>query len=325
MIIKSFELSKFKKTNYNNFLFYGKNEGLKKELINKNFLENFVGTINKYEEADFIGNLDNITNELLTKSLFETSKIIIISRVGDKILKFIEEILEKNLVDVKIILKTGTLEKRSKLRSYFEKNKRLVVVPFYEDGENELFSIVVNFINKHNIKISRESINLLVSRASGDRENLNIELEKILSYSLSKKNINFETVQTLTNLAENYGVNELADSYLSKNKKKIAKILNENNYSEEDCVLILRTILNKSKRLMYIIENMNLSKNIDEVLSSIKPPVFWKEKENVKKQAITWELEDLKKKIYEINEVETLVKTNSKNSLNLISDFIVNH
>ena len=325
MIIKSFELSKFKETNFKIFLFYGKNEGLKKELINKNFLENFVGTINKYEEADFIGNLDNITNELLTKSLFETSKIIIISRVGDKILKFIEEISEKNLVDVKIILKTGTLEKRSKLRSYFEKNKRLVVVPFYEDGENELFSIVVNFINKHNIKISRESINLLVSRASGDRENLNIELEKILSYSLSKKNINFETVQTLTNLAENYGVNELADSYLSKNKKKIAKILNENNYSEEDCVLILRTILNKSKRLMYIIENMNLSKNIDEVLSSIKPPVFWKEKENVKKQAITWELEDLKKKIYEINEVETLVKTNSKNSLNLISDFIVNH
>ena len=325
MIIKSFELSKFKKTNFNIFLFYGKNEGLKKELINKNFLENFVGTINKYEEADFIGNLDNITNELLTKSLFETSKIIIISRVGDKILKFIEEISEKNLVDVKIILKTGTLEKRSKLRSYFEKNKRLVVVPLYEDRENELFSIVLNFINKHNIKISRESINLLVSRASGDRENLNIELEKILSYSLSKKNINFETVQTLTNLAENYGVNELADSYLSKNKKKIAKILNENNYSEEDCVLILRTILNKSKRLMYIIENMNLSKNIDEVLSSIKPPVFWKEKENVKKQAITWELEDLKKKIYEINEVETLVKTNSKNSLNLISDFIVNH
>ena len=325
MIIKSFELSKFKETNFKIFLFYGKNEGLKKELINKNFLENFVGTINKYEEGDFIGNLDNITNELLTKSLFETNKIIMISRVSDKILKFIEEILEKNLVDVKIILKTGTLEKRSKLRSYFEKNKRLVVVPFYEDGENELFSIVVNFINKHNIKISRESINLLVSRASGDRENLNIELEKILSYSLSKKNINFETVQTLTNLAENYGVNELADSYLSKNKKKIAKILNENNYSEEDCVLILRTILNKSKRLMYIIENMNLSKNIDEVLSSIKPPVFWKEKENVKKQAITWELEDLKKKIYEINEVETLVKTNSKNSLNLISDFIVNH
>ena len=325
MIIKSFELSRFKETNFKIFLFYGKNEGLKKELINKNFLENFVGTINKYEEADFIGNLDNITNELLTKSLFETNKIILISRVSDKIIKFIEEILEKNLVDVKIILKTGTLEKRSKLRSYFEKNKRLVVVPFYEDGENELFSIVVNFINKHNIKISKESINLLVSRASGDRENLNIELEKILSYSLSKKNINFETVQTLTNLAENYGVNELADSYLSKNKKKIAKILNENNYSEEDCVLILRTILNKSKRLMYIIENMNLSKNIDEVLSSIKPPVFWKEKENVKKQAITWELEDLKKKIYEINEVETLVKTNSKNSLNLISDFIVNH
>ena len=95
MIIKSFALNKFDKTNFNIFLFYGKNEGLKKELINKNFFKNFEGTINNYVEGDFMDNLDNISSELLNKSLFEKDKIIIISRVGDKILKFIEEILKK--------------------------------------------------------------------------------------------------------------------------------------------------------------------------------------------------------------------------------------
>ena len=128
----------------------------------------------------------------------------------------------------------------------------------------------------------------------------------------------------MTNLNENYGVNELADNYLEKNKKNIAKILNENIYSDEDCILILRTVLSKSKRLINIIKKYNETKNLDEVISNTKPPIFWKDKDSVKRQANSWKINDLKEKIYQINEVETLIKNNSKNSLNLVSDFIVN-
>ena len=110
-----------------------------------------------------------------------------------------------------------------------------------------------------------------------------------------------------------------------KSNKNVIKILNENNYSEEDCILILRTLLIKSKRLLKIIEINNNIKNIDKVIMEIKPPVFWKEKESVKKQVNTWNFEDLKKKIYEINDIEALVKNNSRNSLNLVSNFIVNY
>ncbi|MDC3043627.1 DNA polymerase III subunit delta, partial [Candidatus Pelagibacter sp.] len=168
------------------------------------------------------------------------------------------------------------------------------------------------------------SINLLVSRASGDRENLKIELEKIYYYSLSNNSIELENIKKLTNLAENYSVGELADSYLSKNIKNVSKILNENNYSDEDCILILRTILNKSKRLLNIIEKYNQTKDLDKTLSTIKPTIFWKDKENVKIQANSWNLKDLKNNIYKINGLESLIKTNSKSSLNILSDFIVN-
>ena len=131
-------------------------------------------------------------------------------------------------------------------------------------------------------------------------------------------------VQKLTNLNENYGVNELADNYLEKNKRNIAKILNENKYSDEDCILILRTVLSKSKRLINIIKKYNETKNLDEVISNTRPPIFWKDKDSVKKQVNSWKINDLKEKIYQINEVETLTKNNSKNSLNVVSDFIVN-
>ena len=117
----------------------------------------------------------------------------------------------------------------------------------------------------------------------------------------------------------------MTNNYLEKNTKKVSKILNENNYSDEDCVLILRTLLNKSKRLLNIIERYESIKNIEDVISSTKPPIFWKEKETIKKQAISWKINDLKSKIYKINEIELLIKNNSKNSLNLVSDFIVNY
>jgi len=325
MIIKSFEVGKLKIKEFNLYLLYGKNEGYKNEIIESKFLNKFTGIVNKYDETDFILNFEIISNEILTKSLFNEEKIIIVSRVSDKILKYIEEIKTRNFENIIIILKSGLLEKKSKIRNLFEKSKELIIIPFYDDNLQALSSIAVEFLNKNKIRISREAVNLLVNRSSGDRQNLKTELEKLLNFSISQKNIDLETVEKLSNLSENYAVNELADSFLSKNKKNISKILNENNYANEDCILILRTILSKSKRLMNILEKYKETKNLDIAISTTKPPIFWKDKEIVRKQLITWEIEDLKSNIYKINEVETMVKSNSGNSLNLVSDFIVNY
>lgn len=325
MILKVFELNKLNLDKYNIYLLYGKNEGRKNEVIKSIFFKNFNGEVKKYDENEFLSNSTEILSEILNKSLFEEKKIFIISRATDKILKVTDEILKKNPSDIKIIIKSGILEKKSKLRNLFEKNIKLVTIPFYEDDDKNLLSIINNFLKEHKITLSRESINLLINRARGDRGNLNIELEKIHNYSLSNKNIKFKNVQTLTNLAENYNVTELADNYLNKNRKNISRILNENTYSAEDCILILRTISNKSKRLLNIIDVYQRTKNIEGAMSTIKPPIFWKEKEIVKKQVITWKKNELENKIYKINDIECLIKSNSGNSLNLLSDFIINY
>ena len=325
MIIKHFEFTKDKIGKFNYYLFHGKNEGLKKEIIEKNFIKNFDGKIDKYDENYIISNKETIISELLSKSLFENRKIIIISRVTDKIIKVIDEIIKKSLEDIIVILKSEILEKKSKLRQLFEREKSLASIALYEDTSRDLTRIITKFLNINKIRLSQESINLLVMRASGDRENLKIELEKIYNYSITNKDINISIIKVLTNLAENYSVNELAENFLLKNKKNISKILNENNYSDEDCILILRTILLKSKRLFGILNRNEELNNIDQVISSTKPPIFWKEKENVKIQANCWSPNDLKKKIYEINEIEFLIKNNSKNSLNLVADFIFNY
>ena len=325
MIKKNFELGKLNIKNFNLFLMYGKNEGLKKEIIDKHFTENFLGQINKYDEHEFINNAETITSEILNKSLFDSEKLIIISRVTEKILSFIKDLNQKEIADVKIILNSNQLDKKSKLRNYFEKDKKLIIIPFYEDDFKNSFIFANKFLIENKIKLSKESLNLIISRANGDRANLRSELDKILMYSYTNNRVEIETVKKLTNISENYDVNILADNFLSKNKTIVTKILNENNYSNEDCILILRTILSKSKRLMGILERYKDNKNVEEIISSTRPPIFWKDKENVKKQIASWNLDDLKNKIYKINEIEQFVKNNSTNSVNIISDFILNY
>jgi len=324
MIIKSFELEKIKSQNNKFILLYGSNNGHKSEIINNYFTKNFLGEVLRIDENEVINN-ENFITELLTKSLFDDNKIIVISRVTEKIFDIISETVEINLEGITIILNSGILEKNSKLRKLFEKENHLTTIPFYEDNNRNLISITQKFFQEKKIKVSQEVINLLVERSKGDRGNLKNELNKISNLSLTNKNINMDIVSKLTNLAENYSVFELSDNYLAKNSKKVSHILNENNYNSEDCILILRTILNKAKRLLRLKEQVEKNKNIDLVLSSFKPPIFWKEKEIVKKQLESSSFKEINRIIYKINDVEILIKKNTNSSINFVSDFVRNY
>jgi len=325
MIIKSFEVDKIKSIKKDLILFYGSNQGHKNHVIKELFEKLFEGKISRFDENEILNNYEEFISGLINKSLFEDYKLIIISRTSDKILKLVNEILERKIEKIKIIINSDNLEKKSKLRNLFEKEKELVCIPFYEDNDKSLSIIAQNFFRQKNIKVSQEIINLLIGRSRGDRGNLINELNKIENLSITKKNINMEDVTKLTNLSENYSVFELAENYLSKNKKQVSKILNENNFANDECILILRTILNRSKRLLKLKESQNLTGNIDLTISSFKPPIFWKEKDVVKKQIQSWSNDEVKKIIYKINDLEILVKKNSHNSLNFVSDFVSNY
>jgi len=215
------------------------------------------------------------------------------------------------------------LEKKSKIRSCFEKSKETICIPFYEDNSQTLSGIVSNFFRENKISISQQAINLIVQRARGDRQNIRNELEKISSFIVNKNKLELQDLLKITNLAENYDVSELIDSCLSKNKKKTIHILNENNYSVEDCILIIRTFLIKSKRLIKLCKEFEISKNLDNIITGFKPPIFWKEKDIVKQQIKSWSLEEAKNLVYEINTVELLIKKYSNNSINILSNFII--
>ena len=325
MIIKHFEISKINLKKYDYFLFYGDNEGLKEEVIKNLFEINYPNKIHKYEEKEILDNKNRFFENVLTKSFFDNEKLIIINRATDKIRVTVEELMEKNPTDILFVLNSKNLEKKSTLRKLFEKEKTVICVPFYEDNNQTLNSIISQFFRNKKIPISQQLINVLIERCRGDRKNLNNELAKIEGFSLNKKKISLQEIIKLTNLADNYSASELIDHSLAKNTKKTATILNENNFSNEDSILIIRTLLAKLKRLVKIYELVDEKHNLDQAVSSFKPPVFWKDKPLVTQQMRSWGKDKLENLIYESNKIEFLIKKNSSIGKNILSDFIINN
>ncbi len=323
MIIKYFELKQKKLNKYKYFLLYGNNQGLIEEVIQNDLKPNFSKNIFNYDESEIINNIEKFKEELLNKSFFENKKLIIVSRVSDKIFKIIEDILAINIEDISIILKTGNLEKKSKIRNLFEKTANTICIPFYEDNNQSLNIIFQNFLKKKNINISQHDINLIIDRAKGDRINLKNELTKIESLLISRKKIDFTDILKITNLAENYSATELVDNSLAKNRKKTLNILNENNLNPEDCVVILRVFLNRLKRLLKLKYKSQIEKSIDNAISTYKPPIFWKEKDIVKKQIQVWEYKKIQHLISETCQMEYVIKKNPAVSVKILTNFIL--
>ena len=323
MILKYFELNKLNLNNTNFLLLHGKNEGYKNEEIEK-ISEKLKRKIVSYDEKQVINNTVEFFENNLNKSLFESEKIILINRCTDKIYKIIEELADRNINDIIFILNSDVLEKKSKLRNFFEKSKtQLVSIAFYPDNFDTLFKIAQKTFKERNISLSNECISVLINKCASDRKNLLNEIEKIELYSKDKKKISNEEIFILINLSENHSINELINSCLVKNQKKLFNILNSNIFSNEDCIVIIRTLLKKTKNLLNLVVQFHRNKDINATIDNAKPPIFWKEKSVIKDQIKLWSVETLKALIVEINDVEYNIKRNSFNSINYMTNFLL--
>ena len=321
MILKSLNLDQSIKYNY--FLIFGENDGIKDELINLNFLSKFKDNNYRTSEKDLLANIENFFNHIFTKSFFDKEKLIIVTDVSDKIYETIFEIIEKSPPDIKIILIGGLLEKKTKLRKLFEKEKNLVCVPCYKDNLQSISNLIRNFFNQRKITVSQEIINFLINQTNGNRKNLKNELNKIDMLINGKLKINITDIQNLVKSDENYDLNELIESCLSLNKKKALSILNENNFNQEDNIRILKIFLHKLKRLKNLLSQNKNNNNLEITINNYRPPIFWKDKDALKRQLKIYSLIEINKIIKNLNELEVKLKQRPQVSNQIIANFII--
>ena len=324
MIIKSFNLNELKTSKAKLILLYGTNEGHKEEVIKKVYLEKFKGEVIKYDEAQILENKDSFFENCLNESLFNQEKIIIVSRVTSKIFEIINQLNEKDIINKKIIFNAGILDKKSKLRSLFEKEKNLACVPFYEDNNSTLYKIAFENFKSNNIAISSENINLLVEHCSNNRNTLKNEIDKILNFCHQKNKISREELIKLINLYENENYFELIDNCLAKNHKKVCKIINSNSFSKAETIILIRSFLSRIKRLIGLKKLAMANNNISEVINNFRPLIFWKDKEIVEKQMKSWTTKEVNELLDELLKLEVDTKKNYDVSTILLSDFVLN-
>ena len=324
MIIKSFSHNEIKESHSRFYLMYGENEGLKNEVIQRIFLKDFQGELIKYDENQILENKELFFEACLNESLFEKKKLIIVSRVTTKLYEIIKDLSGRKVNDKKFIFKSKTLEKKSKVRQLFEKDKDLVCIPFYEDNSSSLYKVASEFFKKNNISISSENINLIVDKCSGDRQDLKNEMNKIYNFCLNKNKISRTEILKLINSYENENYFELIDNCLSKNRNKVNKIINEKIFNNNDAIILIRFFITRIKRLIELKKLQSETGSIKETVNNFRPPIFWKDKEIVEKQVEIWPTNKIFELLDHVNILEISYKKNSNLSNNLIFDFILN-
>lgn len=323
MIFKSYVLEQNLKSidNCKIILFYGENQGLKEE-FKKNIKE-----ANKNNEKlnllqdEIIKNENLLINEISNKSLFNDKKIIFIDQVNEKILNIIEKMAE-DVSDEKIVIFAGNLDKKSKLRSYFEKSKLCGIVACYQDNEITIKKIITNKLSDYQ-GLSTQVINFIIQNTGLDRSKVNNEIEKIKSCFLEKK-INLEKIDLLLNIKTNDDFNKLKDEALKGNKIKTNKLLADTVFEPESNIYYLNSINQRINKLYEIEKLKQNNSNTETLVSSLKPPIFWKDKPVLIEQTNKWNENKIKKALEKTYTVELQIKTGSaiKNDL-LIKNLMI--
>jgi DNA polymerase III subunit delta len=315
MIFKSYLVEKnLDIINKNLILFYGENFGLKNELKKRiKFQNKTAETINFFQE-DLIKNKKSFLNEIFNKSLFEEEKIYFINQASDKILDILKEI-EINLDDQKIYLFSDQLDKRSKLRNYFEKSENAGAVACYADNEITLKRIILDRLR--NFKgLSPQSINMIIENCNLDRDKLNNEINKIVTYFIDK-NIDYNKLEALLDIRVNDNFSLLKDEALNGNKHNTNKRLSDTVIIDEKNILYLN-IINQRLNKLNEITILSKSNNLEDAVNMIKPPIFWKDKPIFIEQTKKWNSTKIKNILKKTYELEIRMKSNSSINKNTL-------
>ena len=323
MILKSFEVEKNVECiiKYKFTLIYGENLGLKDKL-KKDIIKIFSNyeIVNIYQE-DFNKNKDILINEFKNTSLFSDKKLIFVHQASDKIIKDIE-ILKTEQKIARVIIITELLEKKSKLRYLFEKDKELSLIPCYNDNDYTLQRIV-NEELKGFKNLNKEVIELILEASSKDRRKILSNIQKIKSF-FETRVIETNELENLLNSDRNEVFENIRDAALAGDKIKLNKFLNNFMFSQDDTFRYLNMI---NIRLIKLLElhNFRESNNLDFAVNNIKPPIFWKDRPIMLQHAKKWQKNKLKEALIYIGHIEEIIKKNSNlNSTTLLKNSITN-
>ena len=315
MIYKSYLIEKnINEINDKFTLFYGENLGFKNDIKDKIKFKNLKAEIIKFNQEDILKNIDNFFIEISNTSLFDNKKIYFIDKISDKFLELLKEI-EAKIDNQQVYLFSDVLDKKSKIRNFFEKSKNYKVIPCYIDNESAIRQIIQDKLKNYK-GLSSYNINLIINKSNLDRVKLNNELNKIIIY-FQDKELNSEKLELLLDDKVNNDFNLLKDEALMGNKINTNKLLSDTVLESEKNIFYLNLINLRLNKLNEV-SNFRKTTNLENAINLIKPPIFWKDKTNFAQQAKKWDTKKIRKILSKTYNVEIEIKSNSMIEKNIL-------
>jgi DNA polymerase III subunit delta len=298
----------------NLFLFYGENIGLKDEFKKKIKLANQNSQIININQDDILKNESLFFNQFYNISLFDEQKVWFVNNSNDKILNTIKE-LETKIDKQKLYFFSEILDKKSKIRNYFEKSKKIGIVPCYKDNEIGIRKIILEKLKGFK-GLTQQNINIIIENCNLDRIKLRNELDKIIAL-FSNKELNTEKIEKILNLRTNDNFNLLKDEALIGNKIMTNKLLGDTQLENEKNILYL-SVINQRLNKLFETSKMMKKTNLENAMSEIKPPIFWKDKPIFISQVKKWNENKIKEILEKTYKLEIKIKSNSYINKNVL-------
>ena len=317
MIYKSYQVEdKIEKLKQNITLIYGENIGLINDFRIKIKKHHKNCTALNFTQDEILKNEDLFYNEVNNTSLFGGEKIIFILETSEKIFKFVENISIKK-IDSKVFFFARELEKKSKLRNLFEKDKDKIIIPCYKDNDFAIKNIITRSLGEYS-GLTTQIINIIHENSSNDRIKLNNEILKIKTF-FTDKQIKLNQLQKLLNLKEEEDFNLLRDASLSGENLKTNELLNNDILEKEKMSFYIASINQRLNRLKELDD-----KNTPDAIDNFKPPIFWKDKPIFLQQSKIWNKKKLNLALAKIYDIEIKIKSNSNlNKETIFKKFLI--
>jgi DNA polymerase-3 subunit delta len=313
--------------NVDSVLLYGSDYGLAHER-KKNIINNILGK--SFNDLNYVALDANqikkdeqiLENEINSISLFQERKLIIVDNCPTNFGKIVEKALKNKKSDNFVVFVAGELPPSSSLRKLFESLDNLAALPCYIDDKFSVMNLLKDSFKDKNI--NNEVIDYIASNISGDRLLIRNEIKKLKIFFHDKREINYDDVVNLlfTNIDADY--QNFANEFMNKNYSKAILICDELIASGEQEITLIRVLSNYVHRVYNVKINMEYGQNFAEAIKSLKPPIFFKQKDYLAFHLNNWNISSLKSLLVKIDNLEKSIKTNSLiSSVNFLRFFIL--
>lgn len=257
--------------------------------------------------------------EYNARSFLGGRRVVIIKDANNNLTDILKKLFKDNSSDTLLVVSSTSLNKKSSLVTLATNDSSFALVACYEDREEDINSFVRNYLIDKGITIAPSAMAVLCARLSPDRKISRSELEKLITYLDSRRNIELADIQALISDASGASTDDfvfyVADGETAKALDAYRELLNEGT----DVVPLVRSLTSHFLRLLDATDQIEKGISARDVFRAQRPPVVFYKERSFTRQITTWKRNTVLDVLEMLYQTERDCKTTNMPAVEILS------